>query len=128
MTGENRTLCYYGLEQINKSPRSGLKAIIDTLEKETITINELSFYLGPRINAAGRMDSGSLAVELLTEEDLEKAIGLAEKLNQLNIERRMLDKETTQQAIDQIKSLESLQSSQKTAIPFFNSIPIKKLN
>ena len=103
LTGENRTLCYYGLEQINKSPRSGLKAIIDTLEKETITINELSFYLGPRINAAGRMDSGSLAVELLTEEDLEKAIGLAEKLNQLNIERRMLDKETTQQAIDQIK-------------------------
>ena len=70
LTGENRILCYYGLQQINQSPRIGLKAIIDTLEKETITINELGFYIGPRINAAGRMDSGNLAVELLIEEDL----------------------------------------------------------
>ena len=111
LTGENRVLCYYGLQQINKSPRAGLKAIIDTLEKEIITINELGFYLGPRINAAGRMDSGNLAVELLIEEDLDKTTGLAEKLNQLNIERRILDKETTQEAISQIKKHKNEASS-----------------
>ena len=111
LTGENRTLCYYGLEQINKSPRAGLKAIIDTLEKEIITINELGFYIGPRINAAGRIDTGNLAVELLMEEDLEKARTLAEKLNQLNIERRALDKETTQEAISQIKKHKNEESN-----------------
>ena len=111
LTGENRILCYYGLEQINESPRVGLKAIIDTLEKDIITINELGFYLGPRINAAGRMESGNLAVELLVEENLEKAIGLAEKLNQLNIERRILDKETTQEAISEIKKHKNEESS-----------------
>ena len=111
LTGENRTLCYYGLEQINKAPRAGLKAIIDTLEKEIITINELGFYIGPRINAAGRIDTGNLAVELLMEEDLEKARTLAEKLNQLNIERRALDKETTQEAISQIKKHKNEESN-----------------
>ena len=111
LTGENRTLCYYGLEQINKAPRTGLKAIIDTLEKEIITINELGFYIGPRINAAGRIDTGNLAVELLMEEDLEKARTLAEKLNQLNIERRALDKETTQEAISQIKKHKNEESN-----------------
>ena len=111
LTGENRTLCYYGLEQINKAPRAGLKAIIDTLEKEIITINELGFYIGPRINAAGRIDTGNLAVELLMEEDLEKARTLAEKLNQLNIERRALDKETTQEAISQVKKHKNEESN-----------------
>jgi len=111
LTEENRILCSYGLEQINNSSRAGLKAIIDTLEKETITINELGFYIGPRINAAGRMDSGNLAVELLMEEDLEKARILAEKLNQLNMERRVLDKETTQEAISQIKKHKNEESN-----------------
>jgi len=111
LTGENRILCYYGLQQINQSPRIGLKAIIDTLEKETITINELGFYIGPRINAAGRMDSGNLAVELLIEEDLDKARILAEKLNQLNIERRVLDKETTLESLSQIKKHKNEESS-----------------
>jgi len=107
LTGENRILCYYGLQQINQSPRPGLKAIVDTLEKGTITINELGFYIGPRINAAGRMESGNIAVELLIEEDLDKARVLAEKLNQLNIERRVLDKETTQDALNQIKKFKN---------------------
>jgi len=111
LTEDNRILCYDGLEQINNSSRAGLKAIIDTLEKETITINELGFYIGPRINAAGRMDSGNLAVELLMEEDLEKARILAEKLNQLNMERRVLDKETTQEAISQIKKHKNEESN-----------------
>ncbi len=107
LTGENRILCYYGLEQINQSPRPGLKAIIDTLDKDNITINELGFYIGPRINAAGRMESGNIAVELLIEKNLDKASGLAEKLNQLNIDRRVLDKETTQDALKQIKKFKN---------------------
>ena len=107
LTGENRILCYYGLQQINQSPRPGLKAIVDTLDKDNITINELGFYIGPRINAAGRMESGNIAVELLIEEDLDKARVLAEKLNQLNIERRVLDKETTQDALNQIKKFKN---------------------
>ena len=107
LTGENRILCYYGLQQINQSPRPGLKAIVDTLDKDNITINELGFYIGPRINAAGRMESGNIAVELLIEEDVDKARVLAEKLNQLNIERRVLDKETTQDALNQIKKFKN---------------------
>ena len=111
LTGENRILCYYGLEQINSSSRAGLKTIIDTLDKTTITMSELGFYIAPRINAAGRMASGNLAVELLIEENVDKAKILAEKLNQLNIERRVLDKETTQEAINQIKKHENEASS-----------------
>ena len=103
LVGENRILCFYGLKQTNTTPRTGLKAIIETLEKKEITNSDLGFYIAPRINAAGRMESGNLAVELLETEDLEKARNIAEKLNQLNIERRMLDKTTAEEAVSQVK-------------------------
>ena len=103
LVGENRILCFYGLKQTNTTPRTGLKAIIEALEKKEITNSDLGFYIAPRINAAGRMESGNLAVELLETEDLEKARNIAEKLNQLNIERRMLDKTTAEEAVSQVK-------------------------
>ena len=103
LVGENRILCFYGLKQTNTTPRTGLKAIIEALEKKEITNSDLGFYIAPRINAAGRMESGNLAVELLETEDLEKARNIAEKLNQLNIERRMLDKNTAEEAVSQVK-------------------------
>ena len=103
LVGENRILCFYGLKQTNTTPRTGLKAIIEALEKKEITNSDLGFYIAPRINAAGRMESGNLAVELLETEDLENARNIAEKLNQLNIERRMLDKTTVEEAVSQVK-------------------------
>jgi len=103
LVGENRILCFYGLKQTNTTPRTGLKAIIEALEKKEITNSDLGFYIAPRINAAGRMESGNLAVELLETEDLEKARNIAEKLNQLNIERRILDKTTAEEAVSQVK-------------------------
>ena len=103
LVGENRILCFYGLKRTNTRPRTGLKAIIEALEKKEITNSDLGFYIAPRINAAGRMESGNLAVELLETEDLEKARNIAEKLNQLNIERRMLDKTTAEEAVSQVK-------------------------
>ncbi len=103
LVGENRILCFYGLKQTNTTPRTGLKVIIEALEKKEITNSDLGFYIAPRINAAGRMETGNLAVELLQTENLENARNIAEKLNQLNIERRMLDKTTAEEAVSQIK-------------------------
>jgi len=103
LVGENRVLCYYGLQQINTTPRTGVQVIIQMLEKQEITNGDIAFYIAPRINAAGRMESGNLAVELLSTDDIDRAENLAEKLNQLNIERRILDKTTVEEAIAQVK-------------------------
>ena len=66
ITGENRILAYYGLQQLNEKPSLGLKTIIEVsgIDKE-ITINDIVFRIGPRINAAGRVESGNRAVDLL---------------------------------------------------------------
>tara|TARA_B100000029_G_scaffold495842_1_gene561314 strand:- start:1208 stop:2902 length:1695 start_codon:yes stop_codon:yes gene_type:complete len=103
LVGENRVLCYYGLQQINTTPRTGVQVIIQMLEKQEITNGDIAFYIAPRINAAGRMESGNLAVELLSTDDKDRAENLAEKLNQLNIERRILDKTTVEEAVAQVK-------------------------
>jgi single-stranded-DNA-specific exonuclease len=71
VTGENRILAYYGLKQLNENPRTGLKAIIELagISDKRITIDDVVFKIGPRINAAGRMESGKSAVSLLIAED-----------------------------------------------------------
>lgn len=100
---ENRTMAYYGLQQLNEKPRFGFQALIDMSSlKGEITISTIVFTLGPRINAAGRIGHGSLAVKLLLAETMEEAVGHATGLQNNNIERRFLDTGITEEAISLI--------------------------
>ncbi|MCH3881475.1 single-stranded-DNA-specific exonuclease RecJ [Tenacibaculum aquimarinum] len=103
MTGENRTLTYFGLEVINSEPRNGIKAIINQVKKEELTITDVVFIIAPRINAAGRMKHGNYAVELLTELDFESAVKFAGDIEKFNSDRKDLDKKITQEALLQIE-------------------------
>ncbi len=103
ITGENRVLAYYGLQVINSDPRIGFKAIIDQVKKETLTITDVVFIIAPRINAAGRMEHGQHAVNLLTETDYEQAATFAKSIEQFNTDRRDLDREITKEALLQIQ-------------------------
>jgi len=103
ITGENRVLAYHGLEVINSNPRIGFKAIINQIKKTVLTITDVVFIIAPRINAAGRMEHGQHAVNLLTETDIEQATKFAARIEKYNIDRRSLDKEITQEALAQIQ-------------------------
>ena len=101
ITGENRILAHYGIKQINQAPFAGISAVINVagIEAKKLTINELVYKLGPRINACGRMKSGRAAVELLLTDDATFARQQAEEVNQQNEERRDCDTETTREAL-----------------------------
>lgn len=105
ITGENRVMAYYGLEQININPRPGLKALLNlNQQKSAVNIGTLVFTLGPRINAAGRIEHGSKAVELLTCDDDVKAAEFASAINDTNIQRRDLDLGTTTEAFSMLEN------------------------
>ena len=103
ITGENRALAYFGLQVINEAPRTGFKAIIKQVKKDTLTITDVVFIIAPRINAAGRMKHGQYAVNLLTETNLETAIQFAEEIEAFNSDRRDADKRITEEALQQIE-------------------------
>lgn len=103
ITGENRVLAYYGLQVINSNPRTGFKAIINQIKKETLTIMDVVFIIAPRINAAGRMEHGRHAVDLLTETNLEQAEKFAAAIEEFNRDRKDLDHEITLEALAQIR-------------------------
>ena len=103
IVGENRALCYFGLQQINKSPRKGIKAILELANiKKEIGINELVFTVGPRINAAGRIETGRNAVALLVSDNHAHAKLSGISINTTNTERRALDVTITQHALSMI--------------------------
>ena len=102
LVGENRTLCHFGLKVINSSPSAGIKAIIRGINKPEITLSEVSFFIAPRINSAGRIKHGNNAVELLMEESFDNAIFFSKEIDEFNLERRGLDKLITGQALKQI--------------------------
>ncbi|MDR2533299.1 MAG: single-stranded-DNA-specific exonuclease RecJ [Tannerellaceae bacterium] len=111
ITGENRVMAYYGLKQLNSFPSLGLKGIIDIcgLGGKEITINDIVFKIGPRINASGRMMNGGEAVDLLLVRDSESAREKSENINKYNDERRELDKKITDEAnaiIDRFTNME----------------------
>lgn len=105
ITGENRVLSHHGLIRLNSSPRKGLQALItlSSLENGHVTLDDIVFKIGPRINAAGRMETGRLAVELLTETDDRKAIQIARKINDNNNERKSIDREITKEALEMVR-------------------------
>lgn len=106
VVGENRVLAHFGLKRLNEQPRVGLQAMIDlaNLEPGHITIDDIVFKIGPRINAAGRMESGRLAVELLTAEDAHTAMSIGGKINDNNNERKSIDREITREALEMVQN------------------------
>ena len=100
ITGENRIMAVYGLKQLNHNPEKGLKGIIDIcgLSGKEITISDIVFKIGPRINASGRMMNGKEAVELLLTKDFKSAKEKSENIDQYNDDRRELDKKITDEA------------------------------
>jgi len=118
ITGENRVLAYYGLERINNNPRPGIKALLQINQlKSAVNIGTLVFTLGPRINAAGRIEHGSKAVTLLTCEDEKEAQSNAIAIDDTNSQRRDLDLGTTNEAIELIES-DYLQKTKRTTVLF----------
>ena len=103
---ENRIITYLGLEQINKEPRPGIKALLSDFKGDEISTSTLVFKLCPKVNAAGRMKHANLALELLMCEKLEHTVNLSEQISSINIERREEDKKTTEEALTQIKQKE----------------------
>ena len=104
MVGENRVLAYFGLKQLNMNPCKGLLAMIkfSNLEQGHVGIDDIVFKIGPRINAAGRMESGRLAVQLLTSTDTARAMAIGGKINDNNNERKNIDREITREALEMV--------------------------
>ena len=105
--GENRILAYHGLRQLNSNPSVGVKAILDIcgLGEKEITMNDIIFKIGPRINASGRMQNGGMAVSLLVEKNPTTAHAKAEEINTFNEQRKDLDKSMTEQANQIVESI-----------------------
>ncbi|MEI7897017.1 MAG: single-stranded-DNA-specific exonuclease RecJ [bacterium] len=129
ITGENRILAYFGLKLINTHPRPGLEALLRysaMMKKDDgnggcvftreLTITDLVFMIGPRINAAGRIESGKNSVRLLITQDLDDAKRVAEQINAHNTERKTLDSFATQQAIGMIAADKELLAARSTVI------------
>ena len=118
VSGENRILAHYGLKQLNSNPREGLLAMIQLsgLEPGHLTIDDIVFKIGPRINAAGRMESGRIAVELLTACDVNEAIRIGNEINEHNNERKNIDRRITQEALEMVESGKCLTSGKATIV------------
>ncbi|MDE6199383.1 MAG: single-stranded-DNA-specific exonuclease RecJ [Muribaculaceae bacterium] len=118
MTGENRILTYHGLRRINSNPNMGLRAIlrISGLSGREITISDVIFKIGPRINASGRMQSGREAVDLLVARDAAEALEKAKAIDQYNKDRKELDKRITEEANDILSSRDEVHSDKKSIV------------
>ena len=116
--GENRTLAFHGLKQLNINPSIGLKAIIEIcgLTGRELTMSDIVFKIGPRINASGRMQNGTEAVDLLVEKDFARALAEANHVNEYNDQRRDIDKQMTEEANEIVARLESQQHMQSIVL------------
>ncbi len=118
--GENRVLAFHGLKQLNSNPSIGLKAIIDVcgLAEKEISMSDIVFKIGPRINASGRIQNGKEAVDLLIEKDYQIALEKSNQINQYNETRKDLDKCMTEEANKIVDNLEHL--SEQRSIVIYN--------
>ena len=134
ITGENRVLAYFGLKLLNKNPRPGIEAVLrhaninrrdgsvpadsetqNALERE-LTISDLVFLIGPRINAAGRLEKAADSVRLLLATNYDHAEKLASSINELNVQRRELDNTITEEALHMIDADEKMRNAKSTVI------------
>lgn len=121
--GENRILAHHGLRQLSQNPSVGLKAVIDLcgMAGRDITMADIIFKIGPRINASGRMQNGRVSVDLLVEHDPERAVELAQQINEYNDERKELDKRMTEEAIESATlELQETGAENHSAIVLYN--------
>lgn len=118
MIGENRIMTYYGLKRLNHNPNVGIKSIIKVcgLNHKEITISDVIFKIGPRINASGRMQSGMEAVELLVTRDLNEAYELSKNIDQYNQDRKELDKQITDEANAILENSGQLDTDKRTIV------------
>jgi single-stranded-DNA-specific exonuclease len=118
INGENRVMAFHGLQRLTDSPRTGLRAIKDvaSFSNKAITIEDIVFKIGPRLNAAGRMESGNTAVELLVSNDPDQALAISKNINIINIERRDVDTSITRQAVEMIQRDKHLQEQKSTVL------------
>lgn len=131
ITGENRILAYYGLKRINSQPRIAFQTILsysnvfpnkkinknsELFFERELTINDLVFLIGPRINAAGRIENARNSVDLLITSDIEKSCTIAKQINEFNSTRREYDKETTEHALEIISSKPELVNRKSTVV------------
>ena len=109
VTDENRILAFHGLKQLNQNPSIGLKAIIDIcgLNGRELSMSDIVFKIGPRINASGRMENGKESVDLLVERDFPAALRMAKHINEYNEQRKDIDKQMTEEANVIVSRLES---------------------
>jgi len=118
ITGENRILVYHGLQQLNRHPRMGLKSIMLSagLEGREVTVEDIVFRVGPRINAAGRMESGSRAVDLLVSDNRRAAESISDQINVFNRDRREVDQKITQEALTMISDDPAMVNRRTTVV------------
>ncbi|OEK06927.1 single-stranded-DNA-specific exonuclease RecJ [Roseivirga misakiensis] len=117
ITGENRVMAFFGLQKVNQDPRPGLKALIELCRaQKELTISSIVFGIGPRINAAGRMDDAGAAVDLLLASTEEEALSLAATVNDKNDARRNFDSANTEEALEMIMSNEEFRNAKSTVL------------
>ena len=117
MTGENRILAYFGLKQLNEAPRLGFQKIIEKAKiRMPLAVEDIVFRIGPRINAAGRMESGSKAVELLVSQDSDLAVAICDDIDHSNDDRRKKDNEITSEARRMVSEDNRMHNSRTTVL------------
>lgn len=118
MVDENRIMTYFGLKRLNSNPNMGLRAIIRIcgLINREITISDVIFKIGPRINASGRMQSGKEAVDLLVSRDMTEAYQLAKEIDRYNQDRKELDKQITEEANAILEERGEMDSDKKSIV------------
>ena len=119
--GENRILAYHGLRQLNNNPSVGVKAVVDIcgLTGKEMTMSDIVFKIGPRINASGRVQNGKESVDLLVERDYKRACAMAETINRYNEERKELDKRMTEEASMVVEQMPEVDA--QSAIVIYNA-------
>lgn len=118
IVGENRVLTYFGLKKLNTNPQPGFKAMLEiaNVKKKELTVTDVVFTLAPRINAAGRIESGNKAVEVMLAENTHQAYDGGSSINEHNTNRKQLDSGITEEAISMIKSDKKMMSQKTTVL------------
>ncbi len=117
IVGENRILAHFGLIQLNQHPRLGLKTIMNLSGvNKDLSVNDIVFKVGPRINAAGRIQSGRHAVQLLIVEEKDAAVLIGDTINAMNEDRKELDHSITEEALNLLNKAEKIESKKSTVL------------